>query len=663
MPSLLFLDDLDALCPAEAPAADGSSRGADPALVAWLCDVLDYLAAPSSEWGAIQPGMSECDASASGKDGGSNGLAASSAANSGGTNGACQLPEEGERGRHSSLVPRPIPLWPPLAVAATCKDASEVAAPLRAAGRLDRSLALPAPSAESRAAMLEAGLRRRGTQAAPRHVRAVAEQADGFDAADLEVLLDRALHLALRRQLTASPTLPPSQQEATPGSRQRQPNDGLVWAHQPSPPPAGSSSSTLQLASSIGGPGLVLQEGDLTGALEGMTPAAFWGVGSRHGLQRGVEGWQDVGGMGEVRQALHEALELPLRHAALLAAAPLRLRTGVLLYGPPGCGKTHVVAAAVAAARVRCITVSGPELLNKYIGASEAAVRDVFIRASAAAPCVLFFDEFDAIAPQRGHDNTGVTDRVVNQLLTELDGVEGLKGGWGCAVLGEGVGVTGGRAFTRLQRLASWLWLLAHPSRKRHLPLPHCARPGLPSAPAGVCVIAATSRPDLIDAALLRPGRLDRLLYCGFPTPRERGDILGALARSLHLAPDVDLHAPAYDAEELSGADLSAVLAEAQLAAVHESLEQQEQQQAGGGLSGTSGSSGTRGPPLPTQAPPVVQRRHLAAALAAARPSLAPAERQRLETIYMRFQQGREPGVGAAAAAADKGKGKMVSWA
>ncbi|EFN55025.1 hypothetical protein CHLNCDRAFT_24198, partial [Chlorella variabilis] len=154
--------------------------------------------------------------------------------------------------------------------------------------------------------------------------------------------------------------------------------------------------------------------------------------------------------------------------------APLRLRTGVLLYGPPGCGKTHIVAAAVAAAGVRCITVSGPELLNKYIGASEAAVRDVFQRAAAAAPCLLLFDEFDAIAPQRGHDNTGVTDRVVNQLLTELDGVEGLR---------------------------------------------------------GVCVVGATSRPDLLDAALLRPGRLDRLVFCGFPSPLERGAVLRALSR------------------------------------------------------------------------------------------------------------------------------------
>lgn len=178
--------------------------------------------------------------------------------------------------------------------------------------------------------------------------------------------------------------------------------------------------------------------------------------------------------MNEAKEALFEAIELPLRYAKLVAKAPLRLRTGVLLYGPPGCGKTHAVRAAVAAAGVRFIGVKGPELLNKYIGASEEAVRSTFARAQAAAPCVLFFDEFDSIAPQRGagSDSTGVTERTVNQLLTELDGVEKLQ---------------------------------------------------------GVCVIAASNRPDLIDTALLRPGRLDRLIYCGFPGREERAEVLAAL--------------------------------------------------------------------------------------------------------------------------------------
>ena len=280
------------------------------------------------------------------------------------------------------------------------------------------------------------------------------------------------------------------------------------------------------------------------------------------------------------------------RHRALVAAAPLRLRTGLLLYGPPGCGKTHIVHAAVAAVGARLIAVKGPELLNKYIGASEAAVRDLFARAAAAAPCVLFFDEFDAIAPPRGHDSTGVTDRVVNQLLTELDGVEGLK---------------------------------------------------------GVTVLAATSRPDLVDAALLRPGRLDRLVRCGAPDAAARGAILRAAARRVPLAPDADLGALAgAPTEGLTGADLAALLAEAQLAAVHEELEAREaavrlQQQASDAGFGSIGGGDGASASTSGGAPPVVAMRHLRHALARARPSLPASERARLEAIYARFNAGRDP--------------------
>lgn len=209
------------------------------------------------------------------------------------------------------------------------------------------------------------------------------------------------------------------------------------------------------------------------------------------------------------------------------SAPPLRLRTGVLLFGPPGCGKTHAARAAVAAAGARCITVKGPELLNKYIGASEAAVRAVFSRARAASPCVLFFDEFDSLAPARGADSTGVTDRVVNALLTEIDGAEGLE---------------------------------------------------------GVVVVAASSRPDLVDAALLRPGRLDRMVYCGPPSGAgERRAVLAAAARRLALSPapaaggagggggaSALLDELAAGTEGFSGADLGALLSEAALLAARE---------------------------------------------------------------------------------------------
>lgn len=171
------------------------------------------------------------------------------------------------------------------------------------------------------------------------------------------------------------------------------------------------------------------------------------------------------------------------------------------------------------------ISVKGPEILNKYIGASEKSVRDLFDRAEAARPCVLFFDEFDSIAPKRGHDSTGVTDRVVNQLLTQMDGAEGLS---------------------------------------------------------GVYVLAATSRPDLIDPALLRPGRLDKSLICDLPTYEDRIDILRALGKKLKLShevldgPEGGLREIARRTEGYSGADLQALVSNAQLEAIHDVLGDQD---------------------------------------------------------------------------------------
>ncbi|KAL6779495.1 PEX1 [Auxenochlorella protothecoides x Auxenochlorella symbiontica] len=567
-PALLVLQDLDALCPAPAPGADPAAAAAEqPAAAraaADVADLLDSLARPSAgEWGAAR------DAAGGAR-----------------------------------------PRWPPVAVLATAREAAALAPALRAPGRLDVAVELAPPSAADRAAILACELGRRGVDpGALPALGEVARRAEGHDADDLATLADRALHLAARRAA--------GQRLGAGGKGGR--SDG---------------SSTAPT------------EEELLEAMRGMVPAAYWGAGTQAPArqvdfgcgadgggvlvmwggvgtegwrkrvlktkvptrQKGAAGWEDVGGMEEVREVLHESLELPIKHAALLAQAPLRLRTGVLLYGPPGCGKTHVVAAAVAAAGVRCITVRGPELLNKYIGASEAAVRDVFARASAAAPSVLFFDEFDAIAPARGHDNTGVTDRVVNQLLTELDGVEGLR---------------------------------------------------------GVCVLAATSRPDLLDAALLRPGRLDRLLLCDFPTPRERGLILSALARSMPLETGVELQRLGHDADHFTGADLAALLSEAQLAAAHEALERAEAraQAAGGVIEGNGEHGGDAPPASPDKAlRPVIVQRHLEAALAAARPSVPQAERARLDAVYTRFQAGRTPGVGSDPIS-PRDKGKRVTLA
>ncbi|KAK3009036.1 hypothetical protein RJ639_014620 [Escallonia herrerae] len=298
---------------------------------------------------------------------------------------------------------------------------------------------------------------------------------------------------------------------------------------------------------------------DFLQAMHEFLPVAMRDV-TKAASEGGRSGWEDVGGLVDIRNAITEMIELPSKFPNIFAQAPLRMRSNVLLYGPPGCGKTHIVGAAAAACSLRFISVKGPELLNKYIGASEQAVRDIFSKAAAAAPCLLFFDEFDSIAPKRGHDNTGVTDRVVNQFLTELDGVEVLT---------------------------------------------------------GVFVFAASSRPDLLDAALLRPGRLDRLLFCDFPSQYERLDILTVLSKKLPLASDTDLDVIARMTEGFSGADLQALLSDAQLAAVHDFLSSKDNEQPG--------------------KLPVITNSLLRTIASKARPSVSENEKRRLYSIYSQF--------------------------
>ena len=258
---------------------------------------------------------------------------------------------------------------------------------------------------------------------------------------------------------------------------------------------------------------------DFDNALEGFTPASLRNVT----LQSSKVTFDSIGGLHETRKILLETLQYPTTYAPIFAQCPLRLRSGLLLYGYPGCGKTLLASAVAGECGLNFISVKGPEILNKYIGASEKSVRDLFERAESARPCVLFFDEFDSIAPKRGHDSTGVTDRVVNQLLTQMDGAEGLS---------------------------------------------------------GVYVLAATSRPDLIDPALLRPGRLDKSILCDMPDLDDRLDILQALSKKLNIAAhilrgtnrSISLMEIARRTGGYSGADLQAVIYNAHLEAIHDML-------------------------------------------------------------------------------------------
>ena len=258
---------------------------------------------------------------------------------------------------------------------------------------------------------------------------------------------------------------------------------------------------------------LTLTKADFEAALQNFTPTSLRNVTLTHSTTT----FSSIGGLLATRKTLLETLLYPTKYAPIFAKSPLRLRSGLLLYGYPGCGKTLLASAVAGECNLNFISVKGPEILNKYIGASEKSVRDLFERAQAAKPCVLFFDEFDSIAPKRGHDSTGVTDRVVNQMLTQMDGAEGLD---------------------------------------------------------GVYVLAATSRPDLIDPALLRPGRLDKSLICDMPSMDDRLDILEAVSKNLKMRSDVAnrLLTVAEQTEGFSGADLQALMYSAHLEAIHDLL-------------------------------------------------------------------------------------------
>ncbi|MDH5596213.1 MAG: CDC48 family AAA ATPase, partial [Candidatus Bathyarchaeota archaeon] len=231
--------------------------------------------------------------------------------------------------------------------------------------------------------------------------------------------------------------------------------------------------------------------------------------------------WTDVGGLESVKEELREAVEWPLKNPQVFTRMGIRPPKGILLFGPPGCGKTLLARAVATESEANFITIKGPEVFSKWVGESEKAIREVFRKARMASPAVIFFDEFDSLVPRRGlgYADSGVTERVISQLLTEMDGIITL---------------------------------------------------------ADVVVIAATNRPDIVDPAVLRPGRFDRLIYVPDPDEKARLEILQIYTKEMPLTKDVDLAQLTSMTKNYSGADIDAVCREAGLNALRRDINAKE---------------------------------------------------------------------------------------
>jgi transitional endoplasmic reticulum ATPase len=344
---------------------------------------------------------------------------------------------------------------------------------LRRPGRFDREIELGVPDRDGRLEILQ--IHTRGMPVAKDvNLEKLADMSHGFVGADLQALAKEAAMRALRRIL---PEIDLSSESI--------------------------SGETLKK--------IIVTMQDFTYVLGEMEPSAMREVF----VEVPDISWSDIGGLTNIKEELQEAVEWPLKYEGVFKYADAVPPKGILLYGPPGTGKTLMAKAAANESEANFISIKGPELLSKWVGESEKGVREVFRKARQAAPCIVFFDEIDAIAPARGRDSgdSNVTERVISQLLTELDGLEILT---------------------------------------------------------NVVVIAATNRPDIVDPALLRPGRFDRLLYVPPPDKEARLQILKIHTKNKPLADDVKLDQVAEHTEAYTGADIASLSSAAVMLAVRE---------------------------------------------------------------------------------------------
>ncbi|GAA6038893.1 hypothetical protein JCM8097_000560 [Rhodosporidiobolus ruineniae] len=377
--------------------------------------------------------------------------------------------DEGEEGGEKKEKAQPR-----VVVIAATNRPNAIDPALRRPGRFDKELEIGVPDASARLSILKVMLRKTPHDIFEDALVSVAGRTHGFVGADLSSLVHTAGLLAIKRVFSS-----------------------------PSSTSVSSSASTPPLSSQK------LLPSDLESALLSTRPSAMREVF----LETPKVLFSDIGGQEAIKAKLRQSVDWPLRHPEAFKRLGVKPPRGVLLYGPPGCSKTLIAKALATESGLNFIAVKGPELFNKYVGESERAIREIFRKARAAAPSIVFLDEVDSLAPERGSDDSGGAsgDRVLMSLLTEMDGIEELN---------------------------------------------------------GVIVLAATNRPDVIDPALMRPGRLDRILYVSPPDREARKQIFRIQFGKMAVAEDVDVEELAELTEGCSGAEVVSICQDAALAAM-----------------------------------------------------------------------------------------------
>jgi ribosome biogenesis ATPase len=384
---------------------------------------------------------------------------------------------------------------PVIVLAATNRpDAIDPA--LRRGGRFDTEINIGVPNEQVRAAIIKAQTRSLSL-AADVDFASLAKRTAGFVGADLKDLAGKAgsWQMAQYREALERQALDLEQTMDLDGEKPAMPHIDSIMRlittarRNDIPEPPGFEETAITMAA-------------FDAVLPLITPSS-----KREGFATIPDvSWEDIGALASVREELQTAIVDPIQNPERYAAVGISAPTGVLLWGPPGCGKTLLAKAVAAESKANFISIKGPELLNKYVGESEAAVRRVFMRARSSVPCVIFFDELDALVPRRDDSLSEASGRVVNMLLTELDGL---------------------------------------------------------SARAGIYVIGATNRPDIIDDAMMRPGRLETRLFVDLPGATERVEILRALIRNKPIPAEVAQIAASSACDGYSGADLESLIRKA----------------------------------------------------------------------------------------------------